>query len=111
VLRKIIRVRGVTAAITASVGNTKSGPGGIRTAVAPTAAVELGYGSNAGSGMIVSASWMRAREMCPTAAIRMPSSNPLVSRIQSGSTSKWRAQARTSSGYDGYVATSVVRIR
>ena len=101
VLRKIIRVRGVTAAMTASVGNTNPGAGGIRTAVAPTAAVEFGYGSKAGSGMIVSASWIRAREMWPMAAIRIPSSSPLVSRTHSGSTSKCCAQARTSSGYDG----------
>ena len=40
----------------AAVGKAKSGPAGTRTAVAPTAAVEFGYGSNAGSGTIVSAS-------------------------------------------------------
>ncbi len=57
------RPRRDRAAMTASVGNTNSGPGGIRTAVAPTADVEFGYGSNAGSGMIVSASWIRARAM------------------------------------------------
>jgi hypothetical protein len=35
----------------------------MRIAVAPTAAVEFGYGSKAGSGMIVSASNERVRAM------------------------------------------------
>ena len=48
VFRKIMRVRGVTASMTCCVGNAKLWPGGTRMAVAPTAAVELGYGSNAG---------------------------------------------------------------
>ena len=101
VLRKIIRVRGVMASRTACVGNAKSGPGGTRTAVAPTAAVAFGYGSNAGSGTIVSASCARGRAMCATAAISSPSSSPLVSSTHSGSTSKWRAHAWTTSEYSG----------
>ena len=57
VFRKIIRVRGVIAPQHA-VGRKRVSrrSGGTRTAVAPTAAVEFGYGSNAGSGTIVSAS-------------------------------------------------------
>lgn len=101
VFRNTSRVRGVIAAITASVGKRNSRSGGTRTLVAPTAAVALGYGSKAGSGTIVSASWMRGRAIWPTAAIRIPSSRPLVSSTQSGSTSKCLAQARTRSVYTG----------
>src|ERR1051325_7543616 len=101
VFRKIIRVRGVIALITASVGKLRSGLAGTRTEIAPAAAVEFGYGSNAGVGTIVSASWMRAFEMWPTAAIRMPSSSPLVSSTHSGSTSKYFGIVRRGLGYDG----------
>jgi len=69
--------------------------------LAPAATVEFGYGSNAGCGTIVSASCARARAMWPTAAIRMPSSRPLVSSTQSGSTPKYAAHSCTSAGYDG----------
>src|SRR4029077_13594382 len=107
VFRKIIRVRGVIARMTASVGKLRSGFAGTRIAVAPAAAVEFGYGSNAGVGTIVSASGVRALGMCPTAAIRMPSSRPLVSSTHSGSTLKYRAIVSTRAGYDGYVEMSV----
>ena len=63
VFRKIIRVRGVIALITASVGKLRSAFAATRTDVAPAAAVEFGYGSNAGVGTIVSASWILALEM------------------------------------------------
>ncbi len=101
VFRKIIRVRGVMALITRSVGKLRSGLAGTRTDVAPAAAVEFGYGSNAGVGTIVSASCMRAFEMWPIAAIRIPSSSPLVSSTHSGSTSKYLAIVSTRVGYDG----------
>src|SRR2546429_65903 len=101
VLRKIIRVRGVIALITLSVGKLRSGFAGTRTDVAPAAAVELGYGSKAGVGTIVSASCMRAFEMWPIAAIRIPSSRPLVSSTHSGFTLKYPAIVSTRLGYDG----------
>jgi predicted ATPase len=72
--------------------------GGTRTAVAPTAAVEFGYGSKAGSGTIVSASCVPVRAMWPMAVSRIPSSRPLVSSTHSGSTPKCRAHASTSDG-------------
>src|SRR5215470_18926329 len=93
--------------MTASVGKLRSGLAGTRIAVAPAAAVEFGYGSKAGVGTIVSASWIRALEIWPTAAIRIPSSSPLVSSTHSGSTSKYRAMVMTRLGNEGYVEMSV----
>jgi len=95
-----MRVRGVMAPITASVGKLRSpwpdadGRGGRRP-------VEFGYGSNAGVGTIVSASCMRAFEMWPMAAIRMLRQPPLVSSTHSGSTPKYFRIVSTRPGYEG----------
>ena len=97
VLRKIIRVRGVIAAMTSSVGNAKSGPGrdsnGRGADGRRRVRIRIERRQRDDRFGVVDA---RARAMWPTAAIRMPSSRPLVSSTQSGSTSKCRAHARTS---------------
>src|SRR5258705_10856549 len=76
VFRKIIRVRGVMALITRSVGKLRSALAGTRTDVAPAGAVGLGYGSNAGGWTIVSAVCLRALENWAVPALRISSSGP-----------------------------------
>jgi len=98
-VRKTIRVRGVTSRRISSIGNPKSARDGTATARPPTARTWMAYISKAGSTTIPSgrpgadSSGRKAATMADSS----PSSSPLTSAIVDSSAPRYAAHSRSRS--------------